>query len=315
MDSFLAEAVKVSGRPLVPGAPELVDQLEQAALFPLPAVLRDFLERASGFGSAIYDSSVAERVYFGGTEFYEVHELIAIQSRLVRHGVLAEKLNSRFVVAGGITGPGSAIVLAGEDSDPPVLHIQGSNDFPLLGSGSLVGESFSSYVDGLILSDHFVRESRSMPVRTLLAFDLAGSLAKGDVASVLGEFDSILSLLCNHRLHSDHSPPNLGLRNVVDVDHQWIQFAQVEGPKMLEVSSNSVSTFTDGLVLVCLGLSLLRCVGGTFVDNAGLFFEAGSSISSVDDVVSALADVGVDGDLDDLVVSFRRVLESRSHGN
>lgn len=311
MESFLRQAVSLAERPVVSGSSELIDQLEEAACAKLPRLFREFLERASGFNSAIYADSVDERVYYGGNEFYELHELISMQSRLVLHGALGLKLGAPFFVLGGVTGPGSAMVLVGADDDPPVIHVQGPNDDPHMGSGSLLGERFTNYLDGLLLSDRLLSASRSRPIARFVEFEPARVLFEDEVSQVLREFDSIISRLCSSSLSENRA---VGLRNVVDVDHKWIAFAQKSPIGSLVVGSDSVANLTDGLILMCLGLALLRCVGGSAVDHRGLLGNPGQTTYNAEGVLAALQAHQVTGGLDELVLSFRQALEAFSEG-
>lgn len=307
MESFLDEAQRLSGIGLAPGTPELIEELETAAGNSLPSSLREFLRRAGGSSSAIFSNAVAAATYYGGAEFYEIHELISMQSRLVADGALAREVGEPFFVVGGITGPGSAIVLIGNDNDPPVLHVEGSNKQPVLGSGSLVGETFTGYLDSLLLSDEMrqVSQTRSS---ALLDFGLERTLADEDVPGVLAEFDLMLERLCDHQLqvHGDHR--RVGLRNVIGMDHDWIRTAR--GERNLSVSPRSVSTLWDGLLLICLGTSLTHVLGGQVIDTIGLLGEvSGSRYSATDAATKLVERYRVDGDIDALVLAFRDVLE------
>lgn len=313
MEAFFKRATELSNAKLAAATPELIQEFESVSGNSLPVSLREFLERAAGSSSAIYSDSVAAATFYGGVEFYELHELISMQERLVADGALARVLCQPFFVVGGVTGPGSSVVLLGSESDPKVLHIEGSNEQPVLGSGSLVGETFTGYLDSLLLSKE-LRSANGLRHAPLFEFDLSRPLTNENVSVALAEFDLLITRLCNHRLKAD-GDQCVGLRNVVGPDHKWFRVASESDQPHLSVSSNSVSTLWDGLVLACIGVGLTEVLGGEVVDSIGLLGDSVGCRYTAGEVSAELVQkYRVDGNLDALALSFRHVLEAKLLG-
>lgn len=212
-----------------------------------------------------------------------------------------------------VSGPGFFLLLAGEESDPAVLLApNGGQD---LHSFGLVALTFSRWMEGLWLPPEFGEgwlKHSSIP-KTILNTELVfGGGGATDVLMsdrLLARFDELFDSMMSVIL------PERGIPNVIG--HEWVlnssyqRLAEGARKHWVRPGAFSIEPYTLRsrmltVVEMCIGVAaLLEHGSGHVEDHIGCFGKGPGAELSIGEAVDALADLRVDGDLDELMLDYR----------
>ena len=302
MINFLAHAMTISGLPLLPGDPNQIAELEEAAEMPLPQDFKYLLEVGGGDGGALASNDVHRHMAVENEfEFLRLEWLIEEQRELTASRA-TEILGRPLFLVSSITGPGTRLVIAGEQAGSPLLAIDGFTEDPVLGSHSLIGTSLFTFLDALLLPARLADKNRYFG-DPLVTVRLERKATETDIELCLQRFDEMIDAMC--ALDVGSRSDVIGLANIVAQDHPWFRKPSVESGVLLTVPDGSVTSMRSGLVLVILGVAMASVLGGEITDQCGCM-DAGGSVLSPDQAVRQLIERhGVGGGIDELLLRFR----------